>query len=129
MVFIKANINAKTARRQTKMAKINKQGFQKGTGCFTCDTCGKKTRLNSYDTDNGSCADCNSAFEIENAINDGQEVSKEELEFYNTQIKKWKKEEVSLPVAPFVKSPDVWKDGIVPDELREVDKWKEKEEN
>jgi len=69
---------------------MTKQGFQKGSGCFKCDTCGKQTRNNTYDMENGSCNDCNYAFELENAIQDGAVMTEKEMTFYKKQEIKWK---------------------------------------
>lgn len=72
------------------MTSQTKQGFQKGTGCFKCQDCGKLTRLNTYDSENGSCSDCNEAFEIENAIQDGAIMTEKEMTFFKKQEEKWK---------------------------------------
>lgn len=41
--------------------------FKKGSGCFTCDICGKKTRNTTGDNANDfSCAKCLKEWEEEN---------------------------------------------------------------
>jgi hypothetical protein len=48
--------------------------FQRGTGRFTCTSCGKKTRATGH-RDNeyvGMCRDCYERAGNENAVSDGQ---------------------------------------------------------
>ncbi len=51
--------------------------FKKGSGCFTCESCGKLTRNTGRGT--GLCAFCNDSFELENSFNDGC-ISREQFE-------------------------------------------------
>jgi len=48
-------------------------GFDKGSGCYTCIECGKKTRNTNYgsEADMKLCKKCYQAAEQENAESDG----------------------------------------------------------
>ena len=47
--------------------------FQAGSGCYTCKSCGKRTRDTGGDnTDLEMCRECYDRAGDENAVNDGQ---------------------------------------------------------
>lgn len=58
----------------------NANRFQKGSGCFTCDCCGRNTRSTGRGDNEsvGMCAECYDIGGLENGISDGCcEVSEE----------------------------------------------------
>lgn len=57
-------------------------GFERGTGCFNCEVCGKKTRATGVVAIGGKlCVSCWDKAGDENAVADGQ---MSETEFFNT---------------------------------------------
>jgi hypothetical protein len=58
-----------------------KNAFQKGSGCYTCSACGRKTRDTSGDAVNcGLCDECFELSGIDNSILDGISTYKNEKE-------------------------------------------------
>lgn len=61
--------------------------FQKGSGVFTCECCGKKTRDVGGNAANGLCGYCLEEGEWENALSDG-DITEEEYERKIEALKK-----------------------------------------
>jgi len=62
--------------------------FQRGSGVYTCQSCGKKTRETGlFESDYGICAYCYEVGGLENAYADGH-ITKEEYERDLAEYKK-----------------------------------------
>jgi hypothetical protein len=49
--------------------------FQRGSGCFTCDVCGRKTRMTTQAICSKLCGDCYELAGIYNVFQDGGDVT------------------------------------------------------
>lgn len=54
--------------------------FTKGTGVYTCDCCGRRTRDTGDGAMNGICGMCYELAGYENLIQDGEELSKRDIQ-------------------------------------------------
>ena len=72
---------------------MRRNRFEKGSGCFVCSCCKKKTRSTGRgDNENvGLCADCYDKAGDDNAVADGQ-MSEEEFQEIWHQPSSWNKE-------------------------------------
>lgn len=72
------------------MTTFTHDGFQKGSGCFPCEDCGKLTRRYHGDTGTGFCKPCQHKVDWEIAVDNSQcpECSGE-MKRYETNYSDW----------------------------------------
>lgn len=82
-------------------------GFQKGSGCYKCNCCGRKTRAtgNNDNEHVGLCYECYEMGGIENSISDGHyddEAGKESLIGELKYLASIIKEKGGVPVSDYI---------------------------
>lgn len=56
-----------------------RSGFQQGSGCYTCATCGRKTRNTGQSLSSELCPQCWDLAGLENEVSDGHQTLEEAL--------------------------------------------------
>jgi ribosome-binding protein aMBF1 (putative translation factor) len=71
------DMTPKQAAEQNRLRKQQNSRFQRGSGCYTCKSCGKKTRKTGDGAELGLCNRCYEMAGDENAVADGQMTQEE----------------------------------------------------